>query len=165
MHPYNTSNHKDVHTCPALSYNMLFFPLLWSIPLFFTVTDTDRLTDTSSRSLSQCVHVWHQAVIWIPVSGFFWSFLSRLNRSQFTPAPPFISLLSLCIYFPLPWVHSAKYLLGTPETSLSGLSTLNALSALTSKPAAFPPIGVAPSPLVACSKIALNNLNDRNGFH
>lgn len=61
--------------------------------------------------------------------------------------------------------HSAKYLLGTPETSLSGLSTLNALSALTSKPAAFPPIGVAPSPLVACSKIALNNLHDRNGFH
>lgn len=59
----------------------------------------------------------------------------------------------------------SKYLLGTPDTSLRGLSTLNALRALTSKPAAFPPIGVAPSPLVACSKIALNNLCHRNEYN
>lgn len=59
----------------------------------------------------------------------------------------------------------SEYLLGTPDTSLRGLSTLNALRALTSKPAAFPPIGVAPSPLVACSRIALNNLGDRNEWN
>lgn len=81
------------------------------------------------------------------------------TQSPFTPdpqsticAPAFLSFI-LLFYF-----HSSQYLLGTPETSLRGLSTLNALRALTSKPAAFPPIGVAPSPFVACSKIALNNL-------
>lgn len=61
----------------------------------------------------------------------------------------------------------SKYLLGTPDTSLRGRSTLNALRALTSKPAAFPPIGVAPSPFVACSRIALNNLceNEWNKYY
>lgn len=51
--------------------------------------------------------------------------------------------------------------LGTPDTNRRGLRTLNARSALTSKPAAFPPIGVPPSPFVACSNIALNNLWER----
>lgn len=51
--------------------------------------------------------------------------------------------------------------LGTPDTNLKGLNTLKARSAFTSKSAAFPPIGVPPSPFVACSNIALNNLWER----
>lgn len=51
-----------------------------------------------------------------------------------------------------------QYSLGTPETSLRGLRTLKALRALTSKPAALPPMAVSASPLVACSRMALNNL-------
>lgn len=50
------------------------------------------------------------------------------------------------------------YLLGTPDTSRSGRSTRNALSAFTSNPAPFPPRALAPSALVACSKIALKSL-------
>lgn len=94
----------------------------------------------------------HRAAISAPTSG---SFLSPLTQSPFTPDPRGTNppLHPSCLL--------SKYLLGTPDTSLRGLSTLNALRALTSKPAAFPPMGVAPSPLVACSRIALNNLNKR----
>lgn len=53
------------------------------------------------------------------------------------------------------------YLLGTPDTSLKGRSTRNALSAFTSNPAPFPPRAFAPSALVACSKIALKSLEER----
>lgn len=109
-----------------------------------------------------CVRVmmWHQAAISAPTSG---SFLSRLTQSPFTPDPrgifSFFPFFLSCLL--------SKYLLGTPDTSLRGRSTLNALRALTSKPAAFPPIGVAPSPFVACSRIALNNLceNEWNKYY
>lgn len=53
------------------------------------------------------------------------------------------------------------YLLGTPDTSLRGRSTRKALSAFTSNPAPFPPRALAPSALVACSKIALKSLEER----
>lgn len=53
------------------------------------------------------------------------------------------------------------YLLGTPDTSRKGRSTRKALSAFTSNPAPFPPRALAPSALVACSKIALKSLEKR----
>lgn len=53
------------------------------------------------------------------------------------------------------------YLLGTPDTSRRGRSTRKALSAFTSNPAPFPPRALAPSALVACSKIALKSLEKR----
>lgn len=53
------------------------------------------------------------------------------------------------------------YLLGTPDTSRRGRSTRKALSAFTSNPAPFPPRALAPSALVACSKIALKSLEER----
>ncbi len=53
------------------------------------------------------------------------------------------------------------YSLGTPDTSLRGLNTLKARRAFTSNPAALPPIEVPPSPLVACSNIALKSLKER----
>lgn len=133
---------------------------------------TERFIDNSSGArvcvcMSNCAslraHMWHQAAISAPTSG---SFLSQLTQSPFTPAPQG-NLFLFFSFFP-PFVLScflSEYLLGTPDTSLRGLSTLNALRALTSKPAAFPPIGVAPSPLVACSRIALNNLGDRNEWN
>ncbi|TNN65169.1 hypothetical protein EYF80_024576 [Liparis tanakae] len=85
-------------------------------------------------------------------------FCPNSPKSPFTPEPHSLGFLSFILFF---LFRGSRYLLGTPETSLRGLSTLNALRALTSKPAAFPPIGVPPSTLVACSKIALNNLQDR----
>ena len=51
-----------------------------------------------------------------------------------------------------------SYLLGTPDTNRRGRSTRNALNAFTSNPAPFPPRALAPSALVACSKIALKSL-------
>lgn len=53
------------------------------------------------------------------------------------------------------------YLLGTPDTSRRGRSTRKALSAFTSNPAPFPPSALAPSALVACSKMALKSLEER----
>lgn len=58
-------------------------------------------------------------------------------------------------------VCACVYSLGTPDTSLRGLNTLKARRAFTSNPAALPPIEVPPSPLVACSNIALKSLNER----
>lgn len=96
------------------------------------------------------------------------SFLALFTQSPFTPdpdsRPPFLpsSHHSLPPFFPSSH-HSLRpsHSLGTPETSLRGRRTLKALRALTSKPAALPPMAVSPSPLVACSRMALNNLQDR----
>lgn len=90
--------------------------------------------------------------------------LSSLNRlSHLIPtALPFL-LPPLTRSF-LPF-HNPGHSLGTPETSLRGRRTRKALSALTSKPAALPPMAVSPSPLVACSRMALNNLPDRKQRH
>lgn len=106
--------------------------------------------------VSVCVYIkyqyQHQSVVHLSSS-------SPYHNSHLIPRAAFHFL---CLGF---FLHGSWYLLGTPETSLRGLSTLNALRALTSKPAAFPPIGVAPSPFVACSKIALNNLQDKLFFY
>ena len=59
------------------------------------------------------------------------------------------------------WPTGAGYLLGTPDTSRRGRSTRNALSAFTSNPAPFPPRALAPSALVACSKMALKSLQEK----
>lgn len=55
--------------------------------------------------------------------------------------------------------YQTGYLLGTPETSLSGLRTLNALRAFISKPPPFSPTG-ASTPLMwlMASTITVNSL-------
>lgn len=54
--------------------------------------------------------------------------------------------------------------LGTPDTSLSGRSTRNALNAFTSKPPGFPPIcGVSPGRPGPCSRSTLNSLMGKHG--
>lgn len=57
------------------------------------------------------------------------------------------------------------HLLGTPDTSLSGLSTLNARSAFTSKPPGFPPVcGTSPGRPGPCSSSTLNSLMGEHGI-
>ncbi len=183
----HTRTHTHTHRC-TLSHSLHpQYPILSCLLACWIIDFCSHLHRQADRQLiycSYCLSIWQQDKRTLCVSMCMCAHLcvtvcacaassSNISSNLWFISPPphpitihtwssehlFYSLSFLSFF--LSFLHSSQYLLGTPETSLRGLSTLNALRALTSKPAAFPPIGVAPSPLVACSKIALNNLQDR----